>query len=227
MKMLLPILLVSFCAGCATPHVPPKKSKATTHAQSPRASSPAAAVSSPEIDKAYPVGRYTDPNFPDTMHERHTLYRREQAAGWDYQSSQPYSLPLGPVTARSNPSPSYFLATDAEERDAQQKAYSSALEEQNRAMKKRIDGLMQDKSKSEELKREVERLKTELEAQPKSVPSPSIAPEKSDDFSQTDDPNFPDAPSNGPLPEERQAQLLSQMRANDASALTLGRVEKP
>jgi len=45
--------------------------------------------------KAYPVGRYTDPNFSNEMHERHTLYRREQTADWNYRPSQPQTLPLG------------------------------------------------------------------------------------------------------------------------------------
>ena len=44
-------------------------------------------VRTPETVKAYPVGRYTDPNFPEEMHERHTLYRREQSAEWNYRPS--------------------------------------------------------------------------------------------------------------------------------------------
>jgi hypothetical protein len=42
----------------------------------------------PEFVKAYPVGRYTDPNLPNQMHERHTLYRREHAADWNYRPSK-------------------------------------------------------------------------------------------------------------------------------------------
>ena len=90
-------------------------------------------VRTPETVKAYPVGRYTDPNFPEEMHERHTLYRREQSADWNYRPSQPYALPLGPVVAESNPSPSYYAKTNAEQINAQQKAYAEALLEQNRA----------------------------------------------------------------------------------------------
>lgn len=70
------------------------------------------------------------------MHERHTLYRREQAAGWNYQPSQPYALPLGPTMVVSAPSPSYYAQADDEQREAQQKAYAEALLEQNRALKK-------------------------------------------------------------------------------------------
>ena len=73
------------------------------------------------------MGRYTDPHFAEAMHERHTLYRREQAAEWNYRPSNTYALPLGPVVAESNPSPSDHAATDAEQMNAQQKAYAEAL----------------------------------------------------------------------------------------------------
>jgi hypothetical protein len=77
--------------------------------------------------KVYPVGRYTDPNFPEEMHERHTIYRREESAGWNYHPSQRQALPLGPLAAVSNPSPSYCAKTNAEQISAQQKAYAQAL----------------------------------------------------------------------------------------------------
>ena len=95
-------------------------------------------VRTPETVKAYPLGRYTDPNFPEEMHERHTLYRREQSAEWNYRPSKPYALPLGPVIAQSNPSPSNYARTDAEQINAQQKAYAEALLEQNVALKSEL-----------------------------------------------------------------------------------------
>jgi hypothetical protein len=93
------------------------------------------AIRTPETVKAYPVGRYTDPNFPNEMHERHTLYLREQAADWNYRPSQPQALPLGPIAAVSDPSPSNYAAANVEQINAQQKAYAEALLEQNRVMK--------------------------------------------------------------------------------------------
>jgi hypothetical protein len=104
-------------------------------------------VRTAEIVKAYPVGRYTDPNFQEAMHERHTLYRREQAAEWNYRPSNSYALPLGPVVAESNPSPSYYVKTNAEQMNAQQKAYAEALLEQNRALNQRIQDLQKQDSK--------------------------------------------------------------------------------
>ena len=128
-------------------------------------------IRTPETVKAYPVGRYTDPNFPDEMHERHTLYRREQSADWNYHPSRPQALPLGPVTAVSSPSPSYYATTNAEQINAQQKAYAEALLEQNRVMKERIDALQKNESVIQSLQSEVERLKKELDSRKESAPA--------------------------------------------------------
>ena len=99
------------------------------------------------------------------MHERHTLYRREQSADWNYYPSQPQALPLGPLAAVSNPSPSYYATTEAERVNAHQKAYAEALLEQNRAMKERIDPLQKNESTIQSLQGEVERLKKELDSE--------------------------------------------------------------
>ena len=128
-------------------------------------------IRTPETVKAYPVGRYTDPNFPNEMHERHTLYRREQSADWNYHPSQPQALPLGPVVAVSDPSPSYYAKTNAEQINAQQKAYAEALLEQNRAMKERLDALQKNESTIQGLQSEIERLKKELDSRKESAPA--------------------------------------------------------
>jgi hypothetical protein len=105
MKSCHAIILLSLFAGCATRKevrsIQPTEVPGTTVTAEDMPG-----IRTPETVKAYPVGRYTDPNFPDEMHERHTLYRREQNAGWNYRPSQPQSLPLGPVAAVSDPSPS-------------------------------------------------------------------------------------------------------------------------
>ena len=139
MKTLRLILILALCSGCAT-------RKAAEPRSIPKSTPPLPASETPEVRaaeivKAYPVGRYTDPHFPDAMHERHTLYRREQAAEWNYRPSKSYVLPLGPVVAESNPSPSYYAKTNAEQMNAQQKAYAEALLEQNRALNQRIQDL--------------------------------------------------------------------------------------
>jgi hypothetical protein len=222
MKFLFSIILLSLLAGCTI-------KKETRSARS--VSVPGAAIGAddvrkvrtPEIVKAYPVGRYIDPNFPDQMHERHTVYRREHAAEWNYRPSKPYALPLGPVVAESNPSSSYFTKTNSEEINAQQKAYAEALLEQNVVLKRRIDELQQKDSTIQNLQSEIERLKRELDSKKgEPLPEEQAKPSSSDDFSSTEalpadqaitDPGevmfFPESEA------DYQSFLVSQMRLND------------
>jgi hypothetical protein len=221
------ILILALCSGCATrkaagPPTIPKSTPSLPASETPQARAA-------EIVKAYPVGRYTDPSFPDAMHERHTLYRREQAAEWNYRPSNTYALPLGPVVAESNPSRSYYAKTNAEQMNAQQKAYAEALLEQNRALNQRIQDLQKQDSTIQGLQEEIERLKKERDLQPHTdapvseKASPQPTPEIPQDFSALD---------GGPLPEEDSisdpgdlilfprceencgAFLISQMRLN-------------
>ena len=157
------MILISLLAGCSTKKEvrskrPLQISGTTVSAKEmPH-------IRTPDTVKPYPVGRYTDPNFPDEMHERHTLYRREQGADWNYRPAQPHSLPLGPVTAFADPSPSYYATTNAEQVNAQQRAYAEALLEQNHIMKERIDALQKNESTIQSLQSELERLKKELDS---------------------------------------------------------------
>lgn len=226
------IVLLSLLAGCATRKEvrsvrPPEAPTVTVAAERIQE------IRTPETVKAYPVGRYTDPNFPEEMHERHTLYRREQSSDWNYQPSQPQALPLGPVVAVSNPSPSYYAKTNAEQINAQQKAYAEALLEQNRVMKERIEALQKSESTINSLQSEVERLKKELDS--KKQPSPyderKAAPSNDFSFAMPDrgedvisDPGeiilFPRSEA------DCQAFLISQMRLNDELTAQLAILER-
>ena len=50
--------------------------------------------------KAYPLGRYVDPNNRRIMHEGHSVYRVETTAKWNLHPNEPVSVPLGPVQVR-------------------------------------------------------------------------------------------------------------------------------
>jgi hypothetical protein len=233
MKFLCCIILLSLLAGCAI-------KKETRSARS--VSVPGTAIGSddvrkvrtPEIVKAYPVSRYLDPNFPDEMHERHTVYRREHAAEWNYRPSKPYALPLGPVIAESNPSRSYYTKTNSEEFNAQQKAYAEALLEQNVALKRRIDELQQEDSTIQNLQTEIERLKKELDSragEPVHLDETKQSP--SEDFSSTG--AFPvDQAISDPgevmffaeSEADYQSFLISQMRLNDELAADLAILQR-
>lgn len=76
MKFLILIPLV-FVAACAShPQV-------AVRPLAPPAVEPIENVRYDEVVRAYHVGRYVDPSYPETMHERHPVYRVETSARWN------------------------------------------------------------------------------------------------------------------------------------------------
>ncbi|MBN8710196.1 MAG: hypothetical protein BGO12_20005 [Verrucomicrobia bacterium 61-8] len=237
MKYLISILALSFCAGCATRKEPVSKTVAVVPGTKISAKR-LPTVRTSETVKAYPVGRYTDPNYPDEMHERHTVYRREQSPDWNYLPDPPVSLPLGPTVAVSNPSPSYYAKAEGE-LNAQQRAYADALQEQNRAMKKRIESLQQEAGKVQGLEKEIDRLKKQIDEtpEPAAVPrQPEPAKTEEEDVFSAVEPELP-AWEEGVFDpgeitlfaesdDQSQDFLISQMRLNDEFAAELARVER-
>jgi len=226
MKYLITILALCLCSACAT-RKPVKIPSIPAVAGVSRNDMPG--VRTPEIVKAYPAGRYTDPDFPDEMHERHTVYRREQSSDWNYRPSGP----LGPTVGAS----SGDGKTDA---NAQQRAYADALMEQNRAMKARIESMQQEAGRVEKLEKEIERLKKPTVPVPTPVPTPSptppeaTVPEGEDVFSSVEPPLPVADEISDPCEillfansdDECQAFLLSQMRLNDEFAAELKTLER-
>ncbi len=70
----LPLLLFAACA--ARPQV-------VVRPLPPPAVEPIEAVRYGEVVRAYHVGRYVDPNHPETLHEQHPVYRVEVSARWN------------------------------------------------------------------------------------------------------------------------------------------------
>ena len=201
MKHLISVLLLGLLSGCASHKtVKPEAYPAVAGTSVPE--STLGRVRTPEVVKSYPTGRYTDPDFPDDMHERHTLYRKEQSADWNYRpggQGGPYAYPV----VVSDPTPSYYVKTDGDQRNAQQKAYAAALEEQNTAMKKRIELLQKDSDKVPILENQVKDLKEQLDAEPLASPTPKKqepSEEKPTGFSEAEDP---------------QGDLIAEMKLND------------
>lgn len=237
MKYLISIVALSVCAGCATRKEPISKSVAVVSGTSISAKR-LPTVRTPETVKAYPVGRYTDPNYPDEMHERHTVYRREQSPNWNYLPDPPVALPIGPAMAASNPSPSYYAKAEGE-LNAQQRAYADALQEQNRAMKKRIESLQQEAGKVQGLEKEIDRLKKQIDdtPEPASIPHQTEPAkiEEEDVFSAVE-PELPAWEEGVSDPgeitlfadsdDQSQDFLISQMRLNDEFAAELAQVER-
>ena len=232
MKYLISVLVVCLSAGCATRKDTTPKSMAVV----PGTSLPAkrmASVRTPEVVKAYSAGRYTDPNYPDEMHERHTVYRQEQSPDWNY-------LPDPPPLPNGNPSPSYGTNRSADW-SAKQRIYAEALQEQNRAMQKRIEQLRQEAGKLPGLQQELDQLKkqtTEKSPPPVEPPQTEPPPAKTEDVDvlSSVEPELPAWEEGVSDPgeitlfaesdDQSQDFLLSQMRLNDEFSAEVAAAER-
>jgi hypothetical protein len=96
-------IAIAFLTGCASQ---PKPRLVTMQGPMPSTVLPTQGLESirySENLKAYPVGRYIDPNSNLVMHERHTIYRVETTAKWNLNPNGPVSVPLGPPVALIDP----------------------------------------------------------------------------------------------------------------------------
>lgn len=79
-----------------------------------------ASIRHPEVIKAYPVGRYTDPRRRGVMHESHTIYRVESSPKWNLtRPSGPLTIPV-PASTASKPSGSELTVELNRQRQATQ-----------------------------------------------------------------------------------------------------------
>jgi|SRR5579883_1219005 hypothetical protein len=104
MKYLALIPLV-FVASCAS------RPQLVVRPTPPAAVEPVEAVRYSEVVRAYYIGRFVDPNHPDTMNEQHPVYRIESSARWNLHpgSAQTVNLLNPPPDAAFAPP----LANDA------------------------------------------------------------------------------------------------------------------
>ncbi len=92
---LIPLALVASCAS---------RPQLVVRPLPPPAVEPVESVRYGEVVRAYHIGRYVDPNHPETMHEQHPVYRIEVSARWN--------LHPGPLNAANllNPPPDAAFA---------------------------------------------------------------------------------------------------------------------
>ena len=141
-QYLFPALLL---AGCASPNPPTLNVGAGPLPQKHNVPDPAS-VRTPEQLKAYPVGRYEDPNDPDVMHEGHTVYRAETSPDWNTDPNSPTSLPLGPgEMATADPSQQHTaLTAELEQRLKQEDQLLTTTYDQNERLAQEIKTLQAD-----------------------------------------------------------------------------------
>ncbi|HVX91057.1 MAG TPA: hypothetical protein VHC20_05540 [Candidatus Paceibacterota bacterium] len=97
--LLIPLIFLTACAS-------PQKPRVSVMNMMPARPQPTPSIESvrfPENLKAYPIGRYVDPNNGLVMHERHTVYRIETTAQWNLNPNVPVTVPLGPAVGLIDP----------------------------------------------------------------------------------------------------------------------------
>ena len=138
---------------------------------------PVAPVSGTELDqhnvekvrtgetlKAYPIGRFVDPNDPNVMHESHVVYRKESGANWNLSPNAPTVVPLGPVLAVADPSlQANPLPAELEQKVAEQNQLMATLIEQNEALVTELEKLNKDIA---DLRRKASNVTSTPEARP-------------------------------------------------------------
>jgi hypothetical protein len=60
-------------------------------------------VRTQDVVKAYPNGRYVDPNDGNTMYGQGVAYQVQQNGSWNLNNNDPVHVPLGPVTEYTAP----------------------------------------------------------------------------------------------------------------------------
>jgi hypothetical protein len=102
-------------------------------------------VRNSEALKAYPVGRYEDPNDPSVMHEAHVIYRAEQPPSWDFNPTVETAVPLGPTVAVNNPAKGDpGMTGELEQKIQQQNQLLQATFEQNQQLADELKKLQDD-----------------------------------------------------------------------------------
>lgn len=113
--------------------------------------------------KAYPVGRYQDPNNPYVMHEGHTIYRAEQSPRWNLNPNAPVAVLLGPTVAVSDPAQQLSpVTTELEQKIQQQNQLIAATIEQNDRLGQEIQKLQDEQASARESIAAQEQLQQQL-----------------------------------------------------------------
>ena len=121
--------------------------------------------------KAYPLGRYVDPNNSRILHERHSIYRVETTAKWNLHPNEPVSMPLGPVHIRNSARTTAPIGDELVAQLNQQKEATKAMVQGGQAVSQKLGELASRMQQTQEiaaqnaaLKQEVNTAKQRLDA---------------------------------------------------------------
>jgi hypothetical protein len=117
----LSLFLTLLAVSCAA-KPPPVVKVQSTPSRTVRAGS---GVRFPERIKAYPLGRYVEPNHRGVMHEAHTIYRIEATPKWDLSGRAGAPRPAPPEGGRTCLSRNELLVALNRQREATQSVIQS------------------------------------------------------------------------------------------------------
>lgn len=159
MKTIINLLLISLLfilcgcqhtACCCSTKELGQVDKKATRAALPLDKEDYSSVRTNDVLKAYPIGRYIDPNNPSIMHEGHVVYRQEAPSAWNTSPNSPIAVPLGPTVAISRPEHHpRELVSEYETKIVQQNQLMEAILSENESLIQMIN----------ELKNEIQNLK--------------------------------------------------------------------
>jgi len=171
MKTVLLFSLAVTLAACASRHEPVVQ---VTPASVPGTTLPSGDMESvryAENIKAYPLGRYVDPNNSRIMHEAHEIYRVETTAKWNLHPNAPVSVPLGPVRVRDTAKTTIPVANELLAELNQQKEATKAVMQSGQLVSQKLSELasklqqtQQIVTQNTQLKQEVDSTKQRLDA---------------------------------------------------------------
>ena len=163
MKTILILSLPIMLAACASQHGPVVQ---VTPLSVPGTTLPSEGIDSvryAENIKAYPLGRYVDPNNSGIMHEAHIIYRVETTAKWNLHPNAPVSVPLGPVRIRDTAKTTSPVANELVAELNQQKEATKAVMQGGQAVSQKLSELANKLQQTQQIVTQNAQLKQEVD----------------------------------------------------------------
>jgi len=163
MKTILILSLPVMLAACASQHKPVVQ---VTPLSVPGTTLPSEGIDSvryAENIKAYPLGRYVDPNNSGIMHEAHIIYRVETTAKWNLHPNAPVSVPLGPVRIRDTAKTTSPVANELIAELNQQKEATKAVMQGGQLVSQKLSELANKLQQTQQIVTQNAQLKQEVD----------------------------------------------------------------
>jgi hypothetical protein len=156
-------------AGCASHKPDVTYMDPTPVAGNTVASNSTESVRTQDVIKAYPTGRYVDPDNGSVMYGQGVAYQVQQSGNWNLNNNDPVHVPLGPfteyTTPAANPNP---VSPEMEQKLREEDSVVKVVTSENDRLLQELDQLRQaladaqtDKAKLADLQNQIKVLQDE------------------------------------------------------------------